>query len=430
VCLVAAACDEGSLGSLFVGQTPHEQYVAALRSAGIHQTALGRDWIAASARAVREAVAIEAPYEEVSYLDPRQASASGYRLSLRRGQHVSAGFVAETDSAYRVFLDLFVIPRGESDPILVRSADSLQHEVDFVARRDGDYIVRIQPELLRGGRYAITVLVGPSLAFPVDGHDTTAIRSWFGASRDAGRREHHGLDIFAPRWTPVVAAARGVVRSTRPNRLGGTVVWLRDELGRSLYYAHLQRRAVERGDLVEPGDTIGFVGNSGNARTTPPHLHFGVYERGYGPSDPYPALYQPPTTTTAFTGDVALIGGLARATRDRTRIRALPGSRESIVTELPLHTAVRVVAGSGGWYRVVLPDGAKGFLAKQLAESADQPLRSERVASAVVLRSEPTPSAASLGEVDPGAELSVLGSYGDFLLVQTPSGRAGWLSMN
>jgi murein DD-endopeptidase MepM/ murein hydrolase activator NlpD len=426
--LLTAACGEDSIRGLFVGYTPHEQYEYHLKQAGLDQTALGRDWIVAAGRAVEHPVDINSPYREISYLDAREALAVGYRIKLRRGQRLVARFDTESDSGFLVFLDMFVVPNGsDGDPILLTSADSLEHEVEYVARRDGDYVVRMQPELLRGGRYEITIITEASLAFPVSGHDTTAIKSRFGDSRDGGRRDHHGVDIFAPRGTPVIASAKGTVRSTRWNKLGGRVVWLRDELGRSLYYAHLDSQVVRRGDLVNAGDTVGFVGNSGNARTTPPHLHFGVYQRG--PSDPYPALYQPPLDPAVFSGDPLMIGQLARVSRDRARVRSLPTTRSSVVVELQLHTPLQVVAGSGGWYRVNLPDGSNGFIAAQLTESVERPIRSAVVADGGVLLSQPQHAAEELGDLAAGVEVPVLGAYGDFVLVQMPSGLAGWLSL-
>jgi murein DD-endopeptidase MepM/ murein hydrolase activator NlpD len=429
VAVVVAGCGDEGLRGLFRGYTPHERYERSLREAGLDQTALGGDWIAASQRALDAAIPVTPPYREESYLDPREAMAAGYRIPLQRGQRIAVSFESEPDSSYRVFVDMFVIPTGSSRvPTLLTSADSLDRVLDYVARRDGDYLIRVQPELLRGGRYSVTVVVGPSLAFPVHMHDTTAIRSWYGDPRDGGRRVHEGLDIFAPRGTPVVAAADGVVRSTRPNNLGGNVVWLRDDLGRSHYYAHLDRQAVNRGDRVHAGDTIGFVGNTGNARTTPPHLHFGLYERGS--FNPYPALYQPPQTPDSFTGDSGLIGGLARVIRNRTRVRSLPSARSSVIAELPLHTPIRVEAGSGGWYRVSLPDGQVGFVAAILAEPLIGPIRSQMLATGAVIREAPLPTAAAMDSVLAGVEVPVLGSYGEFLYVQGPNGRAGWMALN
>jgi murein DD-endopeptidase MepM/ murein hydrolase activator NlpD len=425
----AAACGEGSLRGLFVGYTPHERYEHSLREAGLDQTALGGDWIAAAARAISDPVSIRSPYHEVSYLDSREAHAVGYRLNLRRGQRITTRFEMQSDTTCRVFLDMFVIPNNSNgSPILLTSGDSLRRELEYVARRDGDYIVRIQPELLRGGSYEITIIVGASLAFPVSGHDTAAIKSWFGDPRSGGSREHHGVDIFAPRGTPVIAAARGTVRSTRPNNLGGKVVWLRDELGRSLYYAHLDSQVVQRGDLVEVGDTLGFVGNTGNARTTPPHLHFGMYWGG--PSDPYPALYQPEATPQPFAGDTAMIGQLARILGNGVSLREHPDGRSKRLADLQLYTPVRILGGSGAWYRVSLPDGTLGFIAARLTEPADQPIRSELIADGGVLRSQPQLGADRVENLTAGSQVPVLGSYAGFLYVQSPSGRAGWLTFN
>lgn len=419
-------CRSETLREWWGQYTPHERYEALLREAALDQTALGSDWIAAAQSSLAHPLVIEAPYREESYLDPREAVAMTYRISLRNGQRLEVAFVSEPDSGYQVFLDLFRAPPDSGRaPRRVLSADSLERSLDYLARRDGDYLVRVQPELLRGGRYTITVVVRPSLAFPVSGHDTTAIRSWYGDPRDAGRRRHEGLDIFAPRGTPVIAAASGVVRSIRPNNLGGRVVWLRDDEARSHYYAHLDRVLVQRGDRVTLGDTIGLVGNTGNARTTPPHLHFGLYSQGS--FDPYPALYEPPSEAALFTGDGALIGQFARVNRERTLVRALPSSRSDIVAELPRHTPVRVEGGSGPWYRVTLPDGAIGYIATRLAESLDRPIGRQAALAGTALLRDPDPAAVAVDRVTEAMELEVLGAFGSFAFVQGPAGRPGWM---
>jgi murein DD-endopeptidase MepM/ murein hydrolase activator NlpD len=72
------------------------------------------------------------------------------------------------------------------------------------------------------------------------------------------------------------------------NRLGGNVVWvLRPSRGEAHYYAHLDTQRVRAGTRVKAGDVIGTVGNTGNARSTAPHLHFGIYAGG-GAVDPLP----------------------------------------------------------------------------------------------------------------------------------------------
>lgn len=115
------------------------------------------------------------------------------------------------------------------------------------------------------------------LGMPVRGLMPSAAISTFGAPRSGGRR-HQGVDLFARRGTPVVAAHDGVVLAPGTNRLGGIVVRTLGRRGVVCYYAHLDDVAagIETGTLVREGDVLGFVGNTGNARTTRPHLHFEV----------------------------------------------------------------------------------------------------------------------------------------------------------
>ena len=114
------------------------------------------------------------------------------------------------------------------------------------------------------------------------------VNSW-GNPRTGGRR-HEGIDIFAPKDTPVRSTTRGIVISVGTNRLGGQTIWI---LGPGLerhYYAHLNRYAALRaGDHVEAGQIIGYAGNTGNARGGPPHLHYGIYSSGAA-QNPYPRL--------------------------------------------------------------------------------------------------------------------------------------------
>ena len=125
------------------------------------------------------------------------------------------------------------------------------------------------------------------LAFPVASKKAN-VGSFWGASREGGKRRHDGIDIFARKGTPVVAIADGVIGMVRTTPKGGKTVWLQKE-GRawSVYYAHLDKQLVTPGQFVKKGDVIGTVGNTGNARTTPSHLHFGIYTRR-GAVDPLP----------------------------------------------------------------------------------------------------------------------------------------------
>jgi peptidoglycan LD-endopeptidase LytH len=270
--------------------TPHEAYAESLQKAGLHETALGRDWIAASETALREPRDVKLPLEAATPLAPAETKALGYRLNLKRGRVLRIDIVAQGDSSALIFVDLFRAPETAGDePDHVASAPRGELVFEREIDRDGVYLLRIQPELLRGGTLKVTQRTTAALRFPVAGRGSAAVQSYFRDPRDGGRREHHGVDIFAPRDTPVLAASGGLVSSVSTTNLGGHVVWVWDAQRRqSHYYAHLSRQAVRPGEIVRPGDVIGYVGNTGNARTTPPHLHFGIYAMGDGPIDPLP----------------------------------------------------------------------------------------------------------------------------------------------
>lgn len=103
-----------------------------------------------------------------------------------------------------------------------------------------------------------------------------------------GGRQHKGVDMFAAYGMPLFAAADGVVTRVWNNVLGGLSVDLYDVRGHRYYYAHLSAAYVVPGQVVAVGDVIGAVGNSGNARFTPPHLHWQFHPHGGGPVNPTP----------------------------------------------------------------------------------------------------------------------------------------------
>jgi len=134
---------------------------------------------------------------------------------------------------------------------------------------------------------AVTDNPSPDMVFPVAG-TKSIIGSFWGAIRDGGKRKHEGIDIFAAKRTPVVAVNDGVVVDVGNTSRGGKTIWLRsfyDDF--YYYYAHLDQQHVQPGETVKKGQRIGTVGNSGNAKFTPPHLHFGIYSFT-GAIDPLP----------------------------------------------------------------------------------------------------------------------------------------------
>ncbi len=135
----------------------------------------------------------------------------------------------------------------------------------------------------------VTPLPAGSQVCPIDGF--TAFSDTFGAPRSGGRT-HEGVDMMAERWTHVVAIESGTIYQLKEGGLGGITVWLHSDSEDSYYYAHLQDWAegLYKGQRVEAGQLIGYVGTSGNAPDYLPHLHF-EYHPGHGDAvDPYPLV--------------------------------------------------------------------------------------------------------------------------------------------
>ncbi len=138
-----------------------------------------------------------------------------------------------------------------------------------------------------GGLGAVGGIVCPVVP-PVTFTDT------WGAPRPGGRT-HSGQDLFATYGQPLLAVAAGTITSARTGAgLGGTILWLETDDGQAWYYAHLSGFApgIEQGVRVLQGQVIGYNGNTGNAATTPPHLHIQWRPAGRHTPDvnPYPLL--------------------------------------------------------------------------------------------------------------------------------------------
>jgi murein DD-endopeptidase MepM/ murein hydrolase activator NlpD len=420
---------EGGFRGFFRETTPHEAYLMGLAETGLAATALGQEWMAAAEAAKVRPLPLDLPYLEEGFFAEEEPAALGYRFSLRRGQRLTVQVELDPAVDTRLFLDLFrLAPDTLRPPVHVYAPES-GSELVFEPRRTDEYLLRIQPELLRGGRFRVTIRNDAALAFPVSDSGERDIGSFFGDPRDGGSRPHHGVDIFAPRGTPVVATSEASVRRVDTTNVGGRVIWLRDRrLGASVYYAHLNEILTQNGARVMPGDTIGTVGNTGNARTTPPHLHFGLYFSREGPYDPWDYLVQPSGEVEPVEVALDEVGRWARVRGDGIHLRDGPTVGANILADLPRHTAVKVTGGVGSWYRVKLPDGTGGFVVGDLTERVGEPLWLETVAETRSIQAAPLPGAPVMDQLPDGTDLPVLGTFGDFLYVRGPSGRAGWVA--
>jgi murein DD-endopeptidase MepM/ murein hydrolase activator NlpD len=323
---------------------------------------LERRWRETSAALLLRPTRITAPFADRGTLLAHEARGRAYAFTALEGQTLRieldrADVTAGPEGPHgegAIFIDLYRIAwRGSSRRLARVDGISLgAREFSVRLPRTGEYLLRIQPDLLINAHFGLRLELSAALAFPVPSRGLAAVRSVFGDPRDGGARRHEGVDIFAPRLTPVVAVADGRA-VPRQNDLGGNVVYL-NAAGVSYYYAHLERAAIERPRRVRAGDVLGFIGNTGNAAATPPHLHFGIYDwgRSRGAVDPIPQL-----TAYRFEEDAPELPGLP-AEAPRLSTYRLEQSRGGTIVWLPSPAKVYALVEPGS----LAPPGARGEL--------------------------------------------------------------------
>ena len=419
---VLTACSSGPLARVFQPATPWEEYENRLRESGLAESGMGRAWLRAGQSALAAPLTAELPLRESGYFPPEVPTAIGYRIELTRGRTFEIDIRFQSAEPARLFVDLFELrDDGPRRIASLRDSTVLREEI----RRTGVYLLRLQPELLRSGRYTVTQRTLASIRFPVPRLGTGAIQSRFGVPREAGRRQHHGVDIFAPRGTPVVAVRNGTARPST-NELGGLVVWLRDDsTRRTYYYAHLDRWAFENTRPVSRGDTVGFIGNTGNARTTPPHLHFGIYESG--PVDPFPFLAPDDPVPPPVEFPAERWNEWVRITPLRSELRVGPHEGAPALIGLDRGVVARALAADGRSVRVRLPDGVAGYVLRTAVTPAANPLRRAGLPAGSVLRESPRLDAPAVQVLERDASAEVWGRFGEFELVQVAGSRPAWV---
>lgn len=403
---------------IFSKQSLYEQYGKKLADAGLKGTAIGTQWFAAAEAALHQPAPVALPYKEVGYFAAEKPRAVGLKFAAQRGGKLTIQLARRSSGAFTVYGDLW---KANPAPLLKASFDTTGQTVVFEIKETGDYILRLQPELLSSGEYTVSIAAGPSLGFPVAGKNAR-IGSIWGDARDAGARRHEGLDIFAPKRTPAVAAADGVVTAVNENNLGGKVVWLRPHgADYTLYYAHLDEQSVGVQQRVQSGDTIGLIGNTGNARTTPPHLHFGIYAFG-GAINPLPFI----NPASKQPADV-------KAELFQTPIRLLAPvsiSTENTKINYKAQTVAMPLAVTATTYRVQFPDGSLGTVPIKAVQTTAPPLRYIRLKDTVALLEQPQAGAISKLNLMPAARTGLLGYFNNYAFVQTESGIQGWVFEN
>ncbi|MDF9799527.1 murein DD-endopeptidase MepM/ murein hydrolase activator NlpD [Catalinimonas alkaloidigena] len=427
IVFIAAACSSSKqLDQLFTRASPYEKYLQRLQKNELDRTALGADWLKAGKMSLEDSLLIEVPYHETGYFPPEKPKALSLRYPVQEGQQIHIALETLAQPEATIFIDVFSVEK-DSSLELIHSADTLP-QLQYEVEESGWHALRIQPELLRGGAYKLNINFQPSLAFPVSGIDSKAVGSFFGAPRDGGKRSHKGIDIFAPKGTPVLAVSDGVVGHRMQSGLGGKVVWLSSlEKRFRLYYAHLDSQAVKPGQRVSVGDTLGFVGNTGNARTTPPHLHFSIYKISRGAVDPYPFVHALLKEEQILAADPSEVGIAVRTSATLSNIRKGPTTDSEVIGRFPQYTWLNIEGKSNRWYRVALPDEQKGFIHDSLIEPLDEPTQQLELSEQDKFYFDnPYGSGAVRGDWIAG-NTEVLANYDSLLFVRTSEGHHGWI---
>ena len=389
--LLASACSRPA-PEMRTGAAPtsaaHAQALAR-----IGDPSLGEAWVAAREGAVARAVNVLPPFSATLRLGPDTPEAGAFVVPAYQGQRLEA----RVDGEAPVYIDLYV--EASSRPnvrgrlqLVARSVTTggSGASLDYSVRSTGTYVLVVQPPSFAGGEIDLFLDIGPSLVWPLPAAGEEEIWSYFGLPREGGLRVHHGLDIFAPQGSELVAVGAGEVVSVGVRELGGNVVSMVDEeQGIFVYYAHLTEQRVEEGARVSPGDVVGTVGNTGNAITTPPHLHIGIYDGSWGrPVDPWyffvesdgPAPPARPVGEITHWGRAVGTGVVYRRPSSQNGTKRSPARVDArgrplhpssfhpntlpatpIIGRLAEGELVRLAGSVGEYYKVRLTDGRWGY---------------------------------------------------------------------
>jgi len=320
-------------------------------------------WKNAYNQALNDSLKIELPYTETGVFNTKSNPVYSYLVSVQEGEKLVVSTELESDSL-SVFIDLF---QKKNDSVFQQkpkiSNEPSTASIVYESTKNEVLKLIIQPELVANSSFSFKMYALPTYGFPVSGAENKNIQSYWGATRAGGKRSHEGVDIFADRGTPILAVTDGRVSSTGNKGLGGKQVWLRDGLfGSSIYYAHLDSIATSSGKRVKKGDTLGFVGNTGNAKTTAPHLHLGIYKGYAGAINPLPFIKKQkiPEIKNANTNT------FGKVTRNNAELRLGSSTKFQQIASLQKNDSVSILGKNNSWYHIQKNDSIKGFIHQSL----------------------------------------------------------------
>jgi hypothetical protein len=181
---------------------------------------------------------------------------------------------------------------------------------------------------------------------------------------------------------------------------------------------------VDDGQLVSTGDTIGTVGNTGNARTTPPHLHFGIYQSG--PIDPYHYIAEINNNSDKIRTNQDWIGKTMRSS-SKAKLKIQGNQRTSETIDLPKNSIMQGLGANSNYYRVQLPDKTIGFVHYSNVEIAAKPVMQTSSDQFQKLYVSPTDTTIHSDHVKEGELVNIIGDFTGFQMVEKKNGNTGWI---
>jgi murein DD-endopeptidase MepM/ murein hydrolase activator NlpD len=338
--------------AIFSKKSPREKYGEKIEKTVPARSAA---WEQAGILALQNPLSIPVPYAETGFISGDKPDATGFYFYVKPGQKINVVFKKQSPSIQTTYLELWEVEAGNERKLL-STADTLLNVLEHATALPGNYILRMQPQLGTKGSYTLNILVGPMLGFPIEATAKPKVGSFWGDARDAGVRKHEGIDIFAKKGSKILAVADGVIWNVNETPIGGKIISLRPaDQSFSVYYAHLDTQLVEDGQRVKKGDVIGTVGNTGNAKFTASHLHFGIYGRG-GAVDPITFVQQ----VTTPQEPVAKKLNEWYTISSKTKLYPSPLRQNAYAATGPVK--LRTESYSKDFYRVQLENGSKAFV--------------------------------------------------------------------
>lgn len=401
--------------------SPHESYYSALLRENLKSTA--KRWKRDAQESLAAPLQISPPYSERRLLEADYLQPITFAVDLKIDELIQINIFPSGNTRAEIFVDVFYVENAATEPIRIESMTAKEQQLKIAVEQTGRYLVRVQPSHAAQGLIDLTITSPLRYGFPVDTERENAVQSLFGVDRDGGARRHEGIDIFAPRGTPVIAAESGQVTRVGNTPRGGKNVWVSGDR-RSFYYAHLDSIAVAPGDRVLRGEILGAVGNTGNAVTTNPHLHFGIYKFAQGAVDPLPLVGRKKSVTTYTPPRVDLAPRWLSIKTEKANLRSGPSLKTTTVASLTLAELIQVDAIAGDWLRVTTGDGTKGFIARGLTKEPSESILT--LTKNYVAYYLPDDNAPIVGNFSAGDKLPTLGRFGNFARVKIPSGVYAW----